>query len=168
MPSNPTAPTDPAQIDFTEPDRPVRLTDPATSKRAAVAATAPDKLRASHRRVLQLFRRYGNMDDKSLFSVAKAEGWEVSDSGLRSRRSELSKPNMLRLKELAESQLLAAGIGRGAETEEDVAAAYRWAREILLVEGIRSPLWDTGRRVKTIAGLEAVVWGLAPGADDVR
>lgn len=49
-------------------------------------------LRASHRKVLQLFRLYGPQTDAEAFESAKAEGWDVSPSGLRSRRSELTPP----------------------------------------------------------------------------
>lgn len=55
-------------------------------------APAPKLLRASHRRVLQLFRQYGPSTDQELYEAAKAEGWDISPSGLRSRRAELSPP----------------------------------------------------------------------------
>lgn len=58
-----------------------------------MTAIAPPKLlRASHRKVLQLFRLYGSQTDQELYEAAKAEGWDISPSGLRSRRSELSPP----------------------------------------------------------------------------
>ncbi|MGH3426859.1 MAG: hypothetical protein ACRDQZ_04725 [Mycobacteriales bacterium] len=70
-----------------------RHSDPETSKQAARSL---GDLRASHLRVLQLFRVFGDMDDRSLLKVAKAEGAKMSDSGLRSRRSELVRQGHLR------------------------------------------------------------------------
>lgn len=64
------------------------------------APVAPPKLlRASHRKVLQLFRLYGAQSDQELYEAAKAEGWDISPSGLRSRRSELSPPRGAGLKD---------------------------------------------------------------------
>jgi hypothetical protein len=61
-----------------------------------MTATAPTQsakpLRASHRRVMQLFRTFGPSTDAELYEAAKAEGWQISPSGLRSRRSEISPP----------------------------------------------------------------------------
>ena len=68
-----------------------RKSDPATSHAAARAQTAA-KLRASHRRVLVLFAKYGSMDDRTLREMAKSEHWTISDSGLRTRRAELCAP----------------------------------------------------------------------------
>jgi hypothetical protein len=54
--------------------------------------TEPRSLRPSHRRVLQLFRTYGPQTDSEALECAKAEGWDISPSGLRSRRAELCPP----------------------------------------------------------------------------
>lgn len=57
------------------------------------ASVAPPKLlRASHRRLLQLFRTYGAMSDQEALETANADGWAISPSGLRSRRAELTPP----------------------------------------------------------------------------
>jgi hypothetical protein len=52
----------------------------------------PKLLRASHRRVLQLFRTYGNMTDQEALGVANSEGWHIAPSSLRSRRAEVTPP----------------------------------------------------------------------------
>lgn len=57
-----------------------------------VAVVEPRPLRPSHRRVLQLFNRYGPMSDQEALEAAKSEGWDISPSGLRSRRAELCPP----------------------------------------------------------------------------
>ncbi len=67
----------------------VRSTDPETSKAAAHNVKG---IRASHRRVMQLFRRYGPQTDSEAFEAAMADGWKISPSGLRSRRAELCPP----------------------------------------------------------------------------
>lgn len=109
---------DPAQMALLDQERPAtRRDDPETSHAAAASV---GNLRASHRRVLQLFRLYGSQTDEQLMDSAKAEGWKISPSGLRTRRSELTSPR---------------GIG----------------------------IIDTGRRVKTESGRDAIVWGLADG-----
>lgn len=137
-----------------------RRSDPATSKQAAASLTMA-KMRASHLRVLQLFRLYGDMDDRTLRRVATAEGWTISDSGLRTRRSELAKPNMDRLDEIAE-ELAATATGNHGLAFADLADGdRRRVRERLKAEGFRSPLWDTGRRETYEQGREGVVWGLA-------
>lgn len=58
----------------------------------APATERPKILRASHRRVLQLFRTYGPMNDQEALGVANSEGWAISPSGLRSRRAEVTPP----------------------------------------------------------------------------
>jgi len=58
----------------------------------AVATPERLKLRASHRRVIQLFRTYGAMTDQEALETAIADGWKVSPSGLRSRRAEVTPP----------------------------------------------------------------------------
>lgn len=84
---------DPAQLalgDTTEQKTAVaRRTDPPTSHAAAASVT---NLRASHRRVIQLFRTYGPMTDAEALEAAISDGWHVSPSGLRSRRSEVTPP----------------------------------------------------------------------------
>lgn len=66
-----------------------RRTDPETSHAAAANVK---NLRASHRRVIQLFRSYGPMTDQEALEAAIADGWKVSPSGLRSRRAEVTPP----------------------------------------------------------------------------
>jgi hypothetical protein len=64
-----------------------RSTDPATSH--AAAASLPD-LRASEIEVLGLFAHVGSrLTDEQLIARARAAGLTQSDSGLRTRRSEL-------------------------------------------------------------------------------
>lgn len=58
----------------------------------APAAERPKILRPSHRRVLQLFRVLGAMTDQEAYDAAIADGWQISPSGFRSRRSEVSPP----------------------------------------------------------------------------
>lgn len=130
-------------------------------------------MRASQMRVLQLFTEYGDMDDRALLRVAKAAGVKMSDSGLRSRRSELAKPNMDRMAELRAQWYnertpgdKIIGPWELEKYEPDahyqhVAAAWEWARRTLRIEGFRSPLWDTGRRVTYEGGRQGIVWGKA-------
>lgn len=59
---------------------------------ATAPTTEPRTLRASHRRVLQLFVRFGDMSDSEAYEAARADGWQISPSGLRSRRAELCPP----------------------------------------------------------------------------
>lgn len=131
-----------------------RTSDPATSKQAAATLTITN-IRASQLRVLQLFRVYGDMDDRTLRKVATAEGFKISDSGLRSRRSELAKPNEERLTAIVEE--MGDGVGLAMTHEQ----AREQARQQLRREGFRSPLWDTGRRVEYEQGRQGIVWGLA-------
>jgi hypothetical protein len=49
-------------------------------------------LRPSHRRVIQLFRRFGPMTDEEALEAAISDGWAISPSGLRSRRAEVTPP----------------------------------------------------------------------------
>lgn len=141
-----------------------RRTDPATSHEAA-AAQEP-KLRASQARVLNMFRLYGDMHDKQLLAylndAEKQAGLKLmSPSGARSRRSELAQPNEDRLKQLREEWFLTNEPKEGEMTlEQAEAKADEWARATLLVEGVRSPLWDTGRREK-VDGYNVIVWGIA-------
>ncbi|HTJ62135.1 MAG TPA: hypothetical protein VL333_13170 [Candidatus Saccharimonadales bacterium] len=123
-------------------------------------------LRASQARVLNMFVLYGDMNDKQLITylhdAEKAAGLKLmSDSGVRTRRSELSKPNMDRLAEIVREQtgvavhqhdLLSADQGDATVTDA--------ARRQLRIEGFRSKLWDTGKR-EIVDGRTVVVWGLA-------
>lgn len=65
----------------------------------APAAERPKILRPSHRRVLQLFRVLGAMTDQEAYDAAIADGWQISPSGFRSRRSEVSPPRGAGLKD---------------------------------------------------------------------
>lgn len=56
------------------------------------ATERPKFLRASHRRVLQLFKSWGPQTDEEALQAAISDGWKVSPSGLRSRRSEITPP----------------------------------------------------------------------------
>lgn len=134
-----------------------RRTDPATSHEAGASQTG-DRVRASHARVLAMFRTWGDMDDKALEAMlndaCRATGFPMmSPSGVRSRRSELSKPNMDRLEQLRAEELK-------YHPERDEKVREMNARFALRREGFRSPLWDTGKRVE-INGHKCIVWGLA-------
>lgn len=65
-----------------------RRTDPETSHEAAAIVTARG-LRNSQREILSLFTKYGRMTDKRLIKIAAEHGIKQSDSGIRTRRSEL-------------------------------------------------------------------------------
>lgn len=140
-----------------------RRTDPETSQQAALALEAP-KLRASQARVLQMFKLYGDLHDKALITylhdAERSAGMKpMSPSGVRSRRSELSKPNMDRLDEIVVSLAAAENI----KPTDDVFRQIDWmprARQQLRREGFRSPLWDTGRR-EVVDGRNVIIWGLA-------
>jgi hypothetical protein len=149
-------------------DRPpkgtARTSDPATSKAAGKAATEPSaKLRASQARVLSVFRAYGPMHDGQLVDfvhdLEKSMGLTadqlMSPSGVRSRRSELSKPNMERLNELAREKVIDA-----KDFDDLTATAQHIVRGHLRREGFRSPLWDSGRR-ETVKGRSVIVWEIA-------
>lgn len=81
-----------------------RHVDPQqTSLDAGLAATTPiAKLRASQARVLNMFKLYGDMTDKQLkeylHDAERGAGITklMSDSGIRTRRSELVKAGLLR------------------------------------------------------------------------
>lgn len=168
------------QLDAFDSGARARAGDPATSKAAAASVA---KLRASQKLVLRAFVVYGDMDDgelkEALGPMLKDAGLKMSDSGIRSRRSELSKPNMERLAELRlewyRAQLHGvghdiAGVGVAAmeKLEQDgtfpageVAEAWDYARRQLRHEGFRSKLWDTGKRNRTEGGRETTVWGIA-------
>lgn len=136
-----------------------RRTDPSTSHEAAARLT-PDKLTAAQSRVLAMFRLYGDMPDTQLVKYLNAAEKDagvkpMSPSGVRSRRSELSKPNMDRINALIEEQ---QGDAFYSQASPETQAAN--ARHRLKTEGFRSPLWDTGKRMK-IDGSNVIVWGLA-------
>lgn len=166
-----------------------RKTDPDTSHQAADAQEP--KLRPSQARVLAMFKLYGDLHDKQLqaylHDMEKAAGFKklMSPSGIRSRRSELSKNNEERLRQLRtqfyieHGQIPAQRAGAHWTSTDDQAArapitvqeeaaiegtrrtaAEEWARRTLRIEGFRSPLWDTGRREK-VDGHNVIVWGLA-------
>lgn len=136
-----------------------RTSDPSTSKAAAASVK---NQRASHRRVLAMFKLYGDMTDEqlaeSIHDAEKDAGLTklMSPSGVRSRRSELSKPNMDRIEEMLKE--MGDGIELSGKTLEKVMTELR-AR--LLIEGLRSPLWDTGKRATLASGRSAIVWGIA-------
>lgn len=64
-----------------------RSTDPDTSHEAARRVTL--NIRATQQEVLSLFTRFGEMTDPELVETAKNLGSKQSESGLRTRRSEL-------------------------------------------------------------------------------
>ena len=133
-----------------------RTSDPVTSKEAAKSVRA---VRASHLRILAQFRLYGDMTDEQLALVLedaeKGAGIKhMSPSGVRSRRSELSKPNMDRITEIKQESVVI-----GAPPTDAVLDAA--ARRQLRIEGFRSPLWDTGVVDTNAAGRRCIVWGIA-------
>jgi hypothetical protein len=146
-----------------------RRTDPETSQQAGLNVT---NLRASQARILQMFRLYGDLYDKQLekylHDAERAAGMTrlMSSSGIRSRRSELCKPNMERLDELLDKAYLrlrkdgslAGDDWRPGSTLYD--AAMSAARACLRHEGFRSPLWDTGKRA-IVDGRTVILWGIA-------
>ncbi len=149
---------DPAQRDVFDSGARARTRNPETSKAAAQSVRS---VRASHQRVLAMFRAYGDMTDETLAAqlddAAKTTGVpRMSPSGVRSRRSELSKPNMDRLGELARDHVGAAVTF--ADCDEGVQGVLRIQ---LRHEGFRSPLWDTGKRETLSTGRQAIVWGIA-------
>lgn len=56
---------------------------------AAAHSLTPDQIRKSQKEVYGLFKKYGPMTDTRLLEIAAQERIEQSDSGLRTRRSEL-------------------------------------------------------------------------------
>lgn len=145
-----------------------RTTDPSTSREAGERVT---NLRASQARVLNMFVLYGDMHDQQLLEylhdAERQAGLPLmSDSGVRSRRSELAKPNMERLQNLTAGYVLDwmdeqdgkpefDGFSREATEEE-----WQRARVELRVEGFKSKLWDTGKR-EIVNGRRVIIWGLA-------
>jgi hypothetical protein len=155
MRSNSTPP-DHTQLDILTAPARARSADPSTSKQAAASVS---DLRASHQRVLAMFKNYGDMTDETLGEfldqAARETGFKrMSPSGVRSRRSELSKPNMDRLDEIAAENM---NIPFTSLTEGNQNAARNQLRR----EGFKSQLWDTGKRERMSTGRQAIVWGLA-------
>lgn len=153
----------------------VRATDPATSHEAA--ARAETTLTPFQMRVLGVFRNLGDMNDKMLVrcvnDAEKSMGFQKlsSPSGIRSRRSELAKPNEDRMLELRRSFYIQHGLWpetspggvldwERAAPKEHIAKACEAARNELRIEGFRSPLWNTGRTEK-VDGHNVIVWGIA-------
>lgn len=155
-----------------------RSSDPATSRSAAASVT---KLRASQARILSMFRLYGDMTDERLteylHDAERTAGVKLmSPSGIRSRRSELSKPNMERLDALAievwgntdpKRAVANSTHPTFAEVNE---SEQRLLRDMLRTEGFRDvngtatttdTLWDTGKREPLASGRMAIVWGIA-------
>lgn len=79
---------------------------------ATATASEVRPLRPSHRRVLQLFNRYGRMTDSEAYEAAKAEEWEISPSGLRSRRAELCPPRGAGIKDSGRKRKIGPGAGQ--------------------------------------------------------
>ena len=129
-------------------------------------------MRASQARVLAMFRLYGAMDDTQLIRYQREQAIEagvkpLSESGTRSRRSELSKPNEERLAELraefmrvAREKIPVAPTSQ-SEIEREAKFADDWARSTLLREGVRSPLWAVTERTLD-TGRKATVWEIVP------
>lgn len=135
-----------------------RSTDPATSKAAAASVR---KQTANQARIVALFKTYGDMTDEQLAKLLDelAEqklGVRMSPSSIRSRRSELAKPNMERLDEMAREHVTDAK--SFADLDEGAQGVLRIH---LRREGFRSPLWDTGKRETMSTGRQAIVWGIA-------
>lgn len=142
-----------------------RTSDPSTSRDAGKRATTTAKLRASHALILNVFNAYGDMNDKDLLDrvhdVERNLGKKklMSPSGVRSRRSELSKPNMDRLDEIAMD--INPDLSRAFGAFESLSPVDRLtARARLATEGFKSKLWDTGKR-EEVDGRQNIVWGLA-------
>lgn len=76
-------------------------------------------LRASHRRVLQLFRTYGCMTHQEAYEAAKADGWQISPSGLRSRCAEVSPPRGAGLRDSGQRRKSQIGVKTATVWEID-------------------------------------------------
>ena len=145
-------------------DPATRSGDPSTSKAAASSVRG---VAASHKRILAMFRTYGDMTDETLKGYLdeladRAMAPKMSPSGARSRRGDLSKPNMDRLDQIANeyySGVPGSGKVRFADIPDE--ATQNRVRHQLRSEGFRSPLWDTGKREKLSTGRMAIVWGIA-------
>lgn len=157
---------DPMQRSIFDSGARARRRDPDTSKNAAASVR---NMRASHARVLAMFKLYGDMTDETLAKYLNEAEREVglklmSPSGVRSRRSELSKPNMDRLDAIARARFPLATFALLTEPHQNA------AREQLRREGFRGidgqpttrdTLWDTGKRETLDSGRSAIVWGIA-------
>lgn len=152
---------DPAQRDVFDSGARARSRDPETSKAAAQSVR---NLRDSHRRIVAMFKLYGDMTDETLLSLlnsaARETGFKpMSPSGVRSRRSELSKPNTDRLDEIAAEFYDGPLFGAFSRLPDE--AARTRMRGQLRAEGFKSELWDTGKREALASGRQAIVWGIA-------
>lgn len=78
-------------IDAWLPPAAARSTDPDTSRAAAASVTG---IRATQQAVLELFR-VAPMTDPEMIAKARALGLPQSESGLRTRRSELVNQGLL-------------------------------------------------------------------------
>jgi hypothetical protein len=83
------------------------MTETATES----VAVEPRPLRPSHRRVLQLFARYGAMTDSEALEAAKVDNWDISPSGLRSRRAELCPPRGAGIKDSGRKRKIGPSAG---------------------------------------------------------
>lgn len=118
-----------------------------------------NELRASQARVLNMFVLYGDMHDHQLaeylHDAERQAGLPLmSDSGVRSRRSELSKPNMDRLDALAFDHFKIRDFQACDPGQQE------FLRTELRLEGFQSKLWDTGKEAQ-IGRRRVAVWGLA-------
>lgn len=137
-----------------------RAGDPDTSK-AAAASLDEAKLTGLQARILQLFRVYGPMHDAQLYTRLLEQERQLgytkltSPSGCRSRRSELSRPNMdWIIASIAEQMRDPFYVKASAETRASN------ARFRLGQRGLLSPLWDSGRRI-TVDTKKVIVWEIA-------
>ena len=69
-----------------------RITDPETSQAAGAAVKG---LAETYRIILTTLRTKGPMNDVQLIAAFQASGKRASDSGIRSRRSELTAQGLL-------------------------------------------------------------------------
>ena len=143
-----------------------RTSDPTTSRDAAASVTR-DTVTALQQMILRAFEAHGDMADVALLAYLERRhpAWTFTPSGVRSRRSELSKANMERLDALARDVWVeqyggAPDVAATIRLDGFADDVQRQARARLLVEGVRAPLWDTGKRVKIGRGSHAV-WGFA-------
>lgn len=70
-----------------------RRTDPETSQAAAVRSE--ESVSLAQQEVLKLFALHGPMTDEELVNAAGRNGTKQRDSGLRTRRAELSRARLL-------------------------------------------------------------------------
>jgi hypothetical protein len=131
-----------------------RASDPETSHAAAASVNQSE----GQALVLKMFRRYGPMTDEVLQARMKEHlPGMLSESGVRTRRSELSKPNMERLEEIVVELTTP-----GSEPGEPKGHFSETVRAQLRREGFRSVLWDSGERADVSSGRrQAIVWEIA-------